>query len=165
MKFISERLIEQAAELLDVSDESYEQTVEDMEKEQPVLLSYFFTENFEVFTQSEKEYLFYLMLVIWKATGLSGESIPAITEQQLSQAEDDNWEKLQGVKGKGFHERLNVFFFYFSQEDLLAFVEDALAEEEEEGAPLVTKEGREALFISLKSAIDCLAGSKVVKGQ
>ena len=29
------------------------------------------------------------MLVIWKAISLSGESVPAVTEQQLSQAEDD----------------------------------------------------------------------------
>ena len=167
MKFISERLIEQAAELLDVSEESYEQTVGEIEQEQPVLLSYFFTENFQVFTQNEKEYLFYLMLVIWKAAGLSGENIPTITEQQLSEAEDYNWEQLQRAKGKGFHERLNVLFDNYPQEDLLAFAEDALAEEEEdeeEGMPLVTQEGREAIFISLKSAIDCLTGSKAVKG-
>ena len=84
MKFISENLVEQAAELLNASEESYERAVEEMEEEQPVLLSYFFTEDFQVFTQSEKEYLFYLMLVVWKAVSLGGESMPAITEQQLS---------------------------------------------------------------------------------
>ena len=158
MKFISESLVEQAAELLNTSEESYERAVEEMEEEQPVLLSYFFTEDFQVFTQSEKEYLFYLMLVVWKAVSLGGESIPAITEQQLSQAEDSNWEQMQGVKARGFHERLNVFFDNYPQEDLLAFVEDALSDEEDDDAILVTKEGREALFVSLKSAIDCLAG-------
>ncbi|MCB0594011.1 MAG: hypothetical protein H6557_16815 [Lewinellaceae bacterium] len=158
MKFISENLVEQAAELLNASEESYERAVEEMEEEQPVLLSYFFTEDFQVFTQSEKEYLFYLMLVVWKAVSLGGESIPAITEQQLSQAEDSNWEQMQGVKARGFHERLNVFFDNYPQEDLLAFVEDALSDEEDDDAILVTKEGREALFVSLKSAIDCLAG-------
>ena len=158
MKFISESLVEQAAELLNASEESYERAVEEMEEEQPVLLSYFFTEDFQVFTQSEKEYLFYLMLVVWKAVSLGGESIPAITEQQLSQAEDSNWEQMQGVKARGFHERLNVFFDNYPQEDLLAFVEDALSDEEDDDAILVTKEGREALFVSLKSAIDCLSG-------
>ena len=158
MKFISENLVEQAAELLNASEESYERAVEEMEEEQPVLLSYFFTEDFQVFTQSEKEYLFYLMLVVWKAVSLGGESIPAITEQQLSQAEDSNWEQMQGVKARGFHERLNVFFDNYPQEDLLAFVEDALSDEEDDDAILVTKEGREALFVSLKSVIDCLAG-------
>ncbi|MCB9047860.1 MAG: hypothetical protein H6556_00415 [Lewinellaceae bacterium] len=158
MKIISESLIEQAAEMLEISEESYEQAVGEMQERQPVLLSYFFTENFQVFTQDEKEYLFYLMLVIWKAISLSGESVPAVTEQQLSQAEDDNWAQVQGIRAKGFHERLNVFFDNYPQEDLLAFVEDALAEDEEEEDGPVTQEGREALFISLKTAIDCLTG-------
>ena len=113
-----------------------------------------------MFTQKENEYILYLILVIWKALGLSGERVPDVTELQLSQAEGHNWERLQGVKAKGFHERLNVFFDNYPQEDLLAFVEDALAEEEEEEMPLVTKEGREAIFVSLKSAIDCLTGWK-----
>ncbi|MCO6492566.1 MAG: hypothetical protein J5I98_29385 [Phaeodactylibacter sp.] len=156
MKLISENLIEQAAKLLDGPEENYGRAIEEMRKEQPVLLSYFFTENFQVFTQGEKEYLFYLMLVIWKAITLNGEPVPPVTEQQLSQAEDDNWERLQGVKARGFHERLNVFFNNYPQEDLLAFVEDALAEEEGEDGELVTKEGREAIFICLKTAIDCL---------
>ena len=160
MKFIGQGLIEQAAELLDGSEESYEQAITEMEKEQPVLLSYFFTDNFKVFTQKDNEYILYLILVIWKALGLSGERVPDVTELQLSQAEGHNWERLQGVKAKGFHERLNVFFDNYPQEDLLAFVEDALAEEEEEEMPLVTKEGREAIFVSLKSAIDCLTGWK-----
>lgn len=156
MKLISENLIEQAAELLDGPEENYERAIEEMRKKQPVLLSYFFTENFQVFTQGEKEYLFYLILVIWKAITLNGEHVPPVTEQQLSQAEDDNWERLQGVKARSFHERLNVFFNNYPQEDLLAFVEDALAEEEGEDGELVTKEGREAIFICLKTAIDCL---------
>ncbi len=159
MKFINEHLIDQAAESLNTSEENYERTVEEMQVAQPVVLSYFFTENFEVFTRKEQEYLFYLMLVIWKAITLSGEEMPAVTEQQLARAEDENWEQLQGVKAKGFHERLNVFFEGYPQEDLLAFAEDALSEEEGEDTPLVTQEGREALFVSLKSAIDCLTGS------
>ncbi|MCO6476614.1 MAG: hypothetical protein J5I94_08325 [Phaeodactylibacter sp.] len=158
MKFISEHLIGQAAELLNASEENYERTVEEMQAAQPVLLSYFFTENFEVFTRKEQEYLFYLLLVAWRAITLSGEDLPPVTEQQLAQAEEENWEQLQGVRAKGFHERLNVFFEGYPQEDLLAFAEDALAEEEAEEAPLVTQEGREALFVSLKSAIDCLTG-------
>lgn len=54
MQFINERLIEEAAELLNASEESHEQMVEEIQREQPVLLSYFFTENFQAFTQSEK---------------------------------------------------------------------------------------------------------------
>lgn len=166
MQFISENLIEQAAELLNASEDNYERAIDEMRLAQPVLLSYLFTENFQAFTRREQEYLLYLMLVVWKAISLSGDKMPAVTEQQLSQVEDYNWELLQGVKAKGFHERLNVFFDGHPQEDLLAFIEDALSgeeeeEEEEEGeAPPATREGREAIFVSLKSAADCLTGWK-----
>ena len=44
----------------------------------------------------------------------------------------------------------NCFFENSSQEDLLAFIEDSLLEEEED---LVTKVGREPMFIALKCEI------------
>ena len=60
-------------------------------------------------------------------------------------------EIINEVTSKQFRDRLNVFFEKTSQEDLLAFIEDSLLEEEEE---LVTKVGREPMFIALKSIID-----------
>ena len=38
----------------------------------------------------------------------------------------------------------------------LAFVEDALSDDEEE---LITKEGRESIFVTMKSIIDCLTAA------
>jgi len=46
---------------------------------------------------------------------------------------------------------MDIFFKNYFQEDLLAFVEDSLIEEEE---GLVTKVGREPMFVALKSIID-----------
>lgn len=158
MKFITEKLIEQAAEMLHTPEEEQENIILEMRAKQPVLLAYFFSDTFQPFTQEEREYLFYLTLVIWKAIGLSGREMPSVTEEQLGLAEEANWEKMQEARGKSFHERLNPFFENYPQEDLLAFVEDALAEEEE--GPLATKESREAMFVCLKSVIDCLAGVK-----
>ena len=43
-----------------------------------------------------------------------------------------------------------------SQEDLLAFVEDNLVEDEDS---VVTKEGREPMFVALKSVIDVLTNA------
>lgn len=160
MKFIDESLIEAAAEAVGGAEEKeQEQMVESLRQAQPALLAYFFTEGFQVFTQSEKEYMLYLLLVLWKAIELSGEEAPEVTAEQLSEAEDENWAKMQESKSKQFHEKLNPFFEQCPQEDLLAFVEDALAEDEEEETEMVSREGREAIFISLKSAIDCLAGA------
>lgn len=69
-------------------------------------------------------------------------------------AEEKNWELLEaGTSAQSFRERLDVFFEKTSQEDLLAFVEDALSDSED---GLTTKEGREVVFVFLKSVIDCL---------
>ena len=57
------------------------------------------------------------------------------------------------MTAKRFRDRMDIFFENYSQEDLLAFVEDNLVEDEDS---LVTKEGREPMFVALKSVIDIL---------
>ncbi len=152
MKFVSEQIIETVADELDTTESAYEAAVMDLEERQPVILAYLFTEDFEAFSQQERDFILYLLIVLWKAIErVNGEVISA-TEDNLMDAEEKNWSLLQDVKATRFHERLDVFFQDYPQEDLLAFVEDALSDEEDEW---VTKEGREAVFITLKSIIDC----------
>jgi hypothetical protein len=153
MTFIPETTIDKAAERLNEEEGAYETAVEDLRRQQPVLLSYLFSENFEAFTAREQEFLLYLALVIFRAAEQERGLLPAVTERQLSEVEEHNWGLLQGVSSSRFHERLDVFFQDSPQEDLLAFVEDALSDDSDD---IVTKEGREAMFVSLKSIIDCL---------
>ena len=73
---------------------------------------------------------------------------------EVENAEERNWTILKLAKGRDFQERLNAFFEdHPEKEDLLSFIEDALLEDED--SP-VTAEGREPLFVSLKTVIDCL---------
>jgi hypothetical protein len=153
MKVISEQAIEAAAAWLDESEDRFEQTIQQLQEEQPVLLSYLFSETFDAFTHREKEFFLYLTLVTYLAVTRETGEKPFVTEEQLSKAEEHNWALTQGIQAKRFHERLDVFFEDSPQEELLAFAEDALSDESDEW---VTKEGREALFISLKSIVDCL---------
>lgn len=156
MKFISEEAIELAATALETSEEAFEEAINEMQEKQPVLLGYYFSENFQPFTQAEKEYMLFLALVVWKAVEDSTEHVPRVEEEAISKAEDDNWEQFMNHKSKDFRARLTPFFEQYPQEDLLAFVEDALIEDEED--EVITTEGRAALFISLKTGIDCLTG-------
>ena len=76
-----------------------------------------------------------------------------VTEDQISQQEEKNWEVLHASKTKDFRDRVTPFFEDYFQEDLLAFVEDALVEDEDEdGEEVVTTDGRPALFVSLKTS-------------
>lgn len=155
MPFVSEHIIDEAIDQLEITPGAYEQALADMDREQPVLLAYFFSEHFDLFTHEEREYLQYLALVIWRAAREVCGARPPVEEEQISEAEDRNWELLESVKSHRFRDRVGVFFENTEQEDLLAFVEDALLDDEED--TLVTKEGREALFVALKAVVDLLA--------
>jgi hypothetical protein len=157
MKIVTEDILDQVVERFDDSDTAYEKAVETMEAEQPVLLGYLFSEEFDAFTQDEKEYLLMLSTIIWTAVKEANGEVEAVSEAALSEAEEENWNRLEGVTAKRFSERMDVFFQDYAQEDLLAFVEDALADDEED--PIVTKEAREAIFVTLKTVIDCLTAA------
>lgn len=152
MKFVSEQVIDQVAEAIGTSESSFEWALQEMETRQPVLLAYLFSENFALFTEGEREFLLFLVMVVHSASVRANNDLPPITEEMISQKEEANWEMLQEVKGRKFHERLDVFFEGHPQEDLLAFAEDALSDVED---GFVTKEGREAIFVAVKSVIDC----------
>ena len=156
---ISEDIIDRSAEELGQSEVAYEKALSEIKEKQPVILSYLFTENFEAFTQEEKEFMLFMLLVIWKSVRYTMLPIPNITEESLSKAEEANWLKIQGMRGS-FRQKLDAFFEKYPQEDLLAFVEDALSEDQEEETSFVTKEAQEHIFITMKTVIDCLLGIK-----
>ncbi len=154
MSMIPENIIDEVADRLGQSEELQMESIQRFQKEQPVIFGYFFSEDFNAFTKEEKEYALFLALSIFESVRKVNPEIPLVSEKSFSEAEDANWEKLQPVTARRFRERMDIFFKDYAQEDLLAFIEDALIDDEEE-AP-VTKEGREPLFVLMKTIIDCL---------
>ncbi|MEN0005796.1 MAG: hypothetical protein AAF798_16730 [Bacteroidota bacterium] len=157
MEFVSEDIIEQSSTKLEADELAYANAVEDFKTIQPIVFTYLFAEGFELLTAEEEALLRFMALVIWDAVN---EQHPThqwriITEEQIGKAEEQNWEIFNAQKGS-FRKKLDIFFEDTPQEDLLAFVEDALAEDEEEEEVLLTLEARATIFISLKTLIDCL---------
>ncbi len=152
--FVSEDIIEQVAVRMSDSEEEYTQVIEELEAHQPVLLSYLLSENFKLLTQDEQAYLLYLALVIWQSSQIVQRTSFHIETDLIESKEEANWVLLHASKARRFKERLDGFFDNTTQEDLLAFIEDALMEEEEDN--FVTKEGKELLFVGLKTVVDCL---------
>lgn len=152
MRPITEEQIDEVTSQLSESETAYLQCLEDLENKHPILFPYLLSEDFEVLKPEERDYLFFLLAVVWKAIR---DELPAgayITEEQLGGAEEQNWTVLQESKAKTFRDRLDPFFEQYPQEDLLAFVEDALSDNEE---GILSKEAREPIFVTLKSIIDC----------
>lgn len=153
MTFVKEDIIDAKALAIGESEEYQLESLDQFRQEQPVLFEYFFSEDFEAFTKTEKEYALFLALVIFESIRDVRPELPIVREKAFLEAEEANWEKLQNVTARRFKERMDVFFKDYPQEDLLAFVEDSLIDDED---GLVTKEGKEPLFVLLKTIIDCL---------
>jgi hypothetical protein len=153
MTFVTEDIIDSTAADLGGSEDFQQESIERFRQEQPVIFEYFFSEDFEAFTKGEKEYALFLALVVFESIKKVRPELSSIDEKAFLEAEESNWEKLQAVTARRFKERMDVFFEAYPQEDLLAFVEDSLIDDQD---TLVTKEGREPLFVFLKTIIDCL---------
>lgn len=153
--FVSEDIIDEVVLELEAAD--FEQEVAIMGEKQPILLGYVLSEDFELLTNEERDWLLYLTLVLWKSVEKVYKKIGPLSKNALEAAEEANWERLENVTAKRFRDRMTPFFEGYKQEDLLAFVEDNLTEDEEDTENVITKEGREPMFVALKSMIDVLA--------
>ena len=151
--FISEANIDAVIESMDENFELYEHAIDSLSKEQPAIFAYLFSESFRLLNQKEREYLLYMTLVAWQSIRKAGLAPKLISQEQIEEAEEKNYALIQKSNSRIFRERLDLLFENYPQEDLLAFVEDALYDEEEE---LIGKAFREPIFLSLKSIIDCL---------
>lgn len=153
MLFIDEKTIDLAIDAISDSDERYDAALASIESQQAELMAYLFAEDEATFNDEEKDFLLYLLLIIWESVRGKVENIAPVPASVISDVEEAIWEQLEGSVGKKFRERLDPFFEATKQEDLLAFIEDALLDDDD--TP-VTKEGREPMFVALKAVIDCL---------
>jgi hypothetical protein len=153
MIFIDENTIDWAVDLVLDSEDHDDELWQTIEEQQPGVLAYLLDEEQNAFTETEREYMLNLLMIMWAAIRKK-DAAPTgpIDPQTLADAEERNWEKLEAQSSTKFKERIDVFFENTDQEDLLAFLEDAMLEDEE--SPM-TKEGREPMFVLLKSVLDC----------
>ena len=160
MKFVSEKIIDAIIDELDtISEEQYESQMEAFAQAQPVVIAYLFDEeNTHLLTEDEQGFLQYLCLINWLSFERVNGPIEPISEDQIGIAEEKNYAVLEASEAKKFRQRVDPFFEGYPQEDLLAFVEEAVLEDEDDPEALVTKEGREPLFIAAKSILDCILG-------
>lgn len=150
MKFIAESVIDKNIERLSQAV-NLDKAVAELAEVQPALIAYLSSDNVSAFSDEEKDFLFFATLVIYKSIEAVEKVLPELTSGLLTEKEEANFEILSTSKGKTFRDKITVFFENYPQEDLLAFVEDSLEEDEDS---VITKEGREYIFVMLKTIID-----------
>lgn len=155
MNFISEDVINPVIDLLSDNEEVYEKYMLEFSEDQPFLLGFLLSEGFDVLDEQEKSMLFYLAMIIYFSVlnGIEEESIDTIELASIQEVDEENWTIVDQNKFKIMKEIADHFFTGYGQEDLLAFVEDALMEDEEYE---LSKIGRNVIFVSMKSIIDIL---------
>lgn len=151
MIFIGEDTINALIEELEGAGNELDERIEALKYEQPMVLAYITSEQFDMLNEEERDYIIYLVKVIFHSIAAKIEDLPELTEAQIGSIEEQNWERMEAAKGITFRERLNGFFENYEQEDLLAFVEDSLVEDKDS---FITAEGRELIFVALKTLID-----------
>lgn len=152
MKFISERVIDSVLDKLEKSPNEISRSFEVFSDEQKPFTQYIATENFKLLKEEEYDLLVFILVVIWKSIHESEELKAIIEEKVINDIDEMNWSTYDEKGTKKFNEVVDLFFDDYEQEDLLAFVEDSIAGEEEESK--ITQVGREIIFITSKTLID-----------
>ena len=162
MAFVSESIIDEVILDLDRSEDALERADSELAERQPAIVQFLHQEDLDLLTVLEQDFLLMLGLTIWEAARRVHPELPQIPAETLGSAEEANYARLAEATGRTFRDRLDGFFTGYPQEDLLAFVEDALLDDEDQ---IATPEGRETLFVTLKSLIDALETTIQAAGQ
>ncbi|MEY2905376.1 MAG: hypothetical protein RJA52_1392 [Bacteroidota bacterium] len=153
---IEETTINAAVDYLESREEEFELLVEDFGQAQPALLAYVLSESTDVLTNHEKEYLLFLALTVWKSFELEGlgKIIQEVEPEVIEEKEDVFWGWISESKERDFNKKIDRFFEESEEEELFAFLEDALEMEENEW---LTPHGREAIFVFMATLIEVLS--------
>jgi len=152
MTFIKEEIIDGVVARFEEKAEDLVTRTSEIMESHPTLLAYLDQESNDVLLEEERDLQWYIAVVSLTAIENSGESLPEFDVEDLSHAEESNWELLQESGSGSWRDRLDPFFNEYEQEDLLAFLEDMVQEDED--SP-VTNVGREVIFVTVKAIIDC----------
>ena len=153
MIFVGEKTIDKTLDLLGEDASKIEKAVEKVLQRYPALEEYAEQENFLVLTGEERAILHYCILVIVEASMAALGNDVRIDAQNLEKAAEANWEVRSLAESKKFDQVIDSYFEGYKQEDLLAFVEDTLVQDEDSPVSAI---GREVIFISCKAVIDTL---------
>lgn len=153
MKFVSENLIDEV--IVQTENPAFLETEwQKLSHENPFLLQFIAPERSELLTKEESELLEFLVLVIYIASRAALQKTPVVQAKILEENEEINWETWNETGEKSPKKAIDAFFENYFQEDLLAFVEDSLAGDNDDVE--ITNVGIEIIMVTTKAVIDTL---------
>lgn len=160
MEIIPGHIIDAILDELGDSEQVVEQHISLFAEKQPALMGYLISDDFDILNEDEQSFLLFLGLTIWLAVERFAPGQPEVSDEKVSEMEEHNWEMMNNMQKVPFEDRLDAFYDDTPQEELLAFIEDALLpdedEEDDDELEVISKEGMEPVFVALKTVLDSL---------
>ena len=129
--------------------QSLEDNVNDIFLEEKAFLAYLASDNFDVLNDGERRVMFFCCEVIFHAYKNCHGEYPELDMAVFYINEESNWTMRE--EASSWETCKDEFFKASDEEDMLAFVEDVLVDDEDEN---MTDIGKEFIFILCKSYID-----------
>lgn len=149
---IAEQVSELTAEQIAVK-------LEEIKGKQPSLFAYLMSDNETyLFSQAEKELLYYMAFVIWEAINKERDLPQRLSMKQVDSIQFENWKTLENYtnpKGQPLDDFFEPEIGYYEEAELMYFVCDAL-EDSEDMPQLIAKDSLLPMFVMMKSFVDCL---------
>lgn len=147
---ITEEIIDQSIERIQQMD--FEDAFKQFSQKHPLLVSYLGGEQFAVLEETEYQILLFEAMIIAECFPEVDFGNDETTAELLEECESANWAAFDNDDQGSFHDRLDIFFEDTDEEDLLAFIEDSLVDDEE--SEPIHAASKEIIFITLKSLVD-----------
>lgn len=159
-KMIAPEVIDILAEKIGgFSDEETAAKMKEIEAKQPSIFAYLTAEDETyLFSNAEKDVLYYLSIVIWEAVKQELEMPQRLSLKVVDKIQFENWKALEeytNPNGKPLDDYFEPVIGYHEQAELLYFVCDGL-ENANEDEVIISKDSLLPIFIMLKTLVDCL---------
>lgn len=139
---INEALIEKTVDLV---SENVEIKIHEFVSGEREFSGYLLGEDFKLLSEDEKQTMLFIHMVLFFC--LSANENSSFDPENFQEIEDGNW-KFFNEHGRSWEEKTEKIFEDYPEEDLLAFVEDMLNDDE------ISSLSQELIFITAKSYID-----------
>lgn len=147
---ITEQQIDDIISKVGASDKFFEALIDTQLEKHESYFSYVEADS-EVLYQEEVDYLVGILAVILELC----KDLDLSDIEQIEEIEDENWSLLH--ESKNMQAAFDSTFKKYPEEDLLAYIEDAIIideEDEDEDFSFLTKVGKEFIFVKAKSVVD-----------
>ncbi len=136
---------ERIDKVVDLVSENVEIKIHEFVTGEREFSGYLLGEDFKLLTEDEKQTMLFIHMVLFFC--LSAKEDSTFDPDRFQELEDNNW-KFFNEQGRSWEEKTEKIFKNYPEEDLLAFVEDMLNDDE------ISSLSQELIFITAKSYID-----------